>query len=123
MYMNSKVERLAKLVKELRSSQSQHRFAKKLGVSRSSVTFWESGQAWPDMENLEKLAALKGWSLSELQVYLINGDTVPTREPLYALEQILNAMRFLPSEAVAEVVNAGVQTLISRSAATQNSVK
>ncbi|NMG11724.1 helix-turn-helix transcriptional regulator [Brasilonema sp. UFV-L1] len=120
--MNSKAERLAKLVKELRSSQSQHQFAKKLGVSRSSVTFWESGQAWPDMENLEKLAALKGWSLSELQAYLVHGGT-PTSESLYGLEQILNAIRLLPSEALAEVVNAGVQTLISRSGATQSSVK
>ncbi len=119
--MNSKVERLAKLVKELRSSQSQHQFAKKLGVSRSSITFWESGQAWPEIENLEKLAALKGWSLSDLQMYLVKGDS-PEYKPTYPLEQILDTLRSLPSEAVAQVVNVGVETLVSRSITTQSSL-
>ncbi|MBR8834414.1 MAG: helix-turn-helix transcriptional regulator [Stigonema ocellatum SAG 48.90 = DSM 106950] len=119
--MNSKVERLAKLVKELRSSQSQHQFAKKLGVSRSSITFWESGQAWPEIENLEKLAALKGWSLSDLQMYLVKGDS-PEYKPIYPLEQILDTLRLLPSEAVAQVVNVGVETLVSRSMTTQSSL-
>ena len=119
--MKSKVERLAKLVKELRSSQSQHQFAKKLGVSRSSITFWESGQAWPEVENLEKLAALKGWNLSDLQMYLVNGDS-PEYEHTYPLEQILNTLRSLPSEAVAQVVNVGVETLVSRSITTPRSL-
>ncbi|GAX46352.1 helix-turn-helix domain-containing protein [Tolypothrix sp. NIES-4075] len=119
--MNSKVERLAKLVKELRGSQSQHQFAKKIGVSRSSITFWESGQAWPDTENIEKLAALKGWSLSELQMYLVQGDS-PSGELLYPVDQILVAIRRLPSDALAEVLNVGLETLVSRTSATQSSL-
>ena len=58
--MDSKSKRLATLIQELRGSQSQRQFAKQLGVSRSSVNFWESHIAWPETENLGKLAALKG---------------------------------------------------------------
>ncbi|MBD2772510.1 hypothetical protein [Iningainema tapete] len=38
------------------------------------------------------------------------------------LEQILNTLRSLPSEAVAQVVNVGVETLVRRSTATQSSL-
>ncbi len=111
--MNLKAERLAKLVKELRTPQSQHQFAKKLGVSRSSVTFWESGQAWPDTENLQKLALLKGWTLGELQVYLVEGD-LPDCGEIYRLDHILSSLRVLPREAVAQVVSAGVELLANK---------
>lgn len=113
--MNPKAERLATLVKELRSSQSQYKFAKLLGVSRPSVTFWELGQAWPDTQNLQKLADLKGWNLSDLQAYLMEGE-LPSGEPVYRLESILGAIRNLPSEAVAEVASVAVKTLAKRSA-------
>lgn len=117
--METKTERLARLVAELRGSKSQRQFAKELGVSQSSVRFWESNLAWPDTENLEKLAALRGWSLSDLQNYLVKGD-LPDYEPL---EQILNTVRSLPSEAVAQVAAVAVETLASRSIASQTSRK
>lgn len=114
--METKVERLARLVAELRGSKSQRQFARELNVSQSSVRFWESNLAWPDTENLEKLAALRGWSLSNLQNYLIKGD-LPDSEPL---EQILNVLRSLPSEAVAQIAAAAVETLATRSMAPQS---
>ena len=117
--METKTERLARLVAELRGSKSQRQFAKELGVSQSSVRFWESNLAWPDTENLEKLAALRGWSLSELQTYLVKGD-LPEYEPL---EQILNTVRSLPLEAVAQVAAVAVETLASRSIASHTSRK
>lgn len=114
--METKTERLARLVAELRGSKSQRQFAKELGVSQSSVRFWESNLAWPDTENLEKLAALRGWSLSNLQTYLVKGD-LPDSEPL---EQILNTVRSLPSEAVAQIAAVAVETLATRSIASQS---
>src|SRR4028118_502392 len=90
--MDSKSKRLATLIQELRGSQSQRQFAKRLGVSPSSVNFWESHIAWPETENLEKLAALKGWSLSLLQTYLVEGE-LPSEDPL---EQVLKTVRSLP---------------------------
>jgi transcriptional regulator with XRE-family HTH domain len=114
--MESKTERLARLVAELRGSKSQRQFAKELGVSQSSVRFWESHLAWPETENLEKLAALKGWSLQDLQSYLVKGER-PDPEPL---EQILNTVRSLPLEAVAQIAAVAVETLAARSIASQN---
>lgn len=112
--MNSKAKRLATLVRELRDSQSQGQFAKKLGVSRSTVTLWESGLAWPEAENLQKLASSKGWNLEEIQTYLIKGE-LPEREPL---EEILDRVRSLPSEALAQVAAVAVQTLAARTGST-----
>jgi transcriptional regulator with XRE-family HTH domain len=117
--MSDKAKRLAALVQELRGSLSQGQFAKKLGVVRSTVTFWESGQAYPDAENLQKLAHVKGWNLEELQNYLLEGES-PSEEPL---EQILRKVRTLPSAAVIQVVNVGVQTLAARMESTEVSVK
>ena len=118
--MDSKSKRLATLIQELRGSQSQRQFAKQLGVSRSSVNFWESHIAWPETENLEKLAALKGWTLSHLQTYLIEGE-LPSEDPL---EQVLKTVRSLPLEALAKVATVAVETLAARStASTQTSAK
>ncbi|MFB2837986.1 helix-turn-helix domain-containing protein [Floridanema evergladense] len=108
--MSTKAERLAAFIKELRGSSSQRRFCQQLGVSKSCVNFWESGLAWPDTENLEKLATLKGWSLADLQTYLVKGE-LPSEEPL---EQILSKVRTLPTEAVVEIVAVAVQTLAAR---------
>lgn len=117
--MNSKAKRLATFIQELRGSQSQRQLAKQLGVSQGSVNLWESGQSLPDTENLDKLAALRGWSLSDLQAYLVKGD-LPDREPL---EHILNTVRSLPLEALAQVAAVAVETLATRSIANQTSRK
>ncbi|TWH43821.1 helix-turn-helix domain-containing protein [Dulcicalothrix desertica] len=109
--MTTKTERLAQLVKELRGTTSQRRFSTILGVSKSCVNFWESGLAFPDTENLEKLAVYKGWTLAQLQTYLVQGE-LPSSEPL---QQILSTLRSLPTEAVAIVASAAVETLVSRS--------
>lgn len=117
--MNPKAKRLTTFIQELRGSQSQRQLAKQLGVSQGSVNLWESGQSLPDTENLDKLAALKGWSLSDLQAYLVKGD-LPDREPL---EHILNTVRSLPLEAVAQVAAVAVETLANRSISNQTSRK
>ena len=109
--MATKAERLAELIKELRGATSQRRFSQQLGVRKSSVNFWESGLSFPDTENLEKLANFKGWTLAELQTYLTEGE-LPTED---SLQQILNKLRSLPTEAVVKVVSVGVETLAKRS--------
>ena len=45
---------------------SQLELAEKLGVSRQSVSKWETGQSVPDLEKLIKLADLFGISVDEL---------------------------------------------------------
>ncbi len=117
--MSQKAKRLAALVQELRGSLSQGQFAKKLGVSRPTVTFWESSQSYPDAENLQKLAHLKGWTIEGLQTYLLEGE-LPSEEPL---EQILRKVPTLPSEAVVQVATLALQTLAARMESTEVSVK
>jgi transcriptional regulator with XRE-family HTH domain len=117
--MNTKAERLAELIKELRGATSQRRFSQQLGVSKSCVNFWESGLAFPDTENLEKLAAFKGWTLAQLQTYLVIGE-LPSDEPL---QQILSLLRSLPTDAVVQVASAAVETLASRSKSPQTASK
>lgn len=112
--MTTKAERLTTLIQELRGALSQGQFAKKLGVSRPAVSMWESCQSWPDAENLQKLALLKGWSLEEIQAYLADGQ-LPSTD---LVEQIVSKVRTLPTEAVAQIAAAAVQTLAARSAST-----
>ena len=52
---------------------SQETLAEKLGVTRSAVSYYESGKIAPKMSVLEKIAALFGVSVAEL-VY--DGDQV-----------------------------------------------
>ena len=108
--MSKQAKRLSTLVQELRGSLSQGQFAKKLGVGRSTVTFWESSLSYPEANNLQKLAHMKGWTLEELQTYLIEGE-LPTEDPL---EQILRKIRTLPSESVAQVAAVAGATLAER---------
>lgn len=108
--MSNKAERLTTLIQELRGSLSQGQFARKLGVSRPAVSMWESCQSWPEAENLQKLALLKGWNLEEIQAYLADGQ-LPSSDPV---EQILSKVRTLPTEAVAQIAAVAVQTLVAR---------
>jgi transcriptional regulator with XRE-family HTH domain len=109
--MSDKTRRLARIITELRRDESQVKFAKRIGVDRSTISVWESAKAYPDSENLAKIARLKGWNLEQLQTYLIEGN-LPSEEPL---EQILRKVKAMPSDAVAQIAAVAVETLASRS--------
>lgn len=63
--MNFK-ENLKKLRKEKNISQEQ--LAKKLNISRQAISKWESGKAYPDIDNLILLRNIFNVSLDELIV-------------------------------------------------------
>ena len=113
--MSNKAKRLTTLVQNLRGSLSQGQFAKKLGVNRSTVTSWESREAYPEVDNLQKLANLKGWTLEEIQFYLLQGE-LPTEDPL---EQILRKIRTLPSESLVQVAAVASTALAERIGSTE----
>jgi transcriptional regulator with XRE-family HTH domain len=108
--MESKNERLAKFVRELRGSQSQRQFAKQIGVSQACVGYWEGCVALPDPENLKRLANLKGWSLDDLQTYLYTGE-LPKNDPL---EQIAIKIRSLSLHDVAYLNSVCASTMAER---------
>ena len=108
--MNDKTERLSALIKELRGSLNKTQFAKRIGVERSSISVWELGRSYPESENMRKIARLKGWSLEQLEAYLLKGE-LPTEDPL---EQILREIRSMPSESVAQIAAVAGATLAER---------
>lgn len=105
-----KFERLVNLVQELRGDLSQRRFAQKLGVSDATVRFWESRLVWPGTENLQKLAAMKGWSLDSLQAYLERGETPCSVN----LSQLLAQVRNLSSAEAVQVAQVALEIIASK---------
>lgn len=112
-------QKLATLLKELRGSRSYRDFAEVIGASHTDVRRWESGKGEPRLRVLRKIAALRGWTLDELMVYL-EGEVLP-KEP--RIPQLLAEVRSLPLEAVAQVAAVAVETLTARSITSQPSRK
>lgn len=62
------MDNVAKNIKGLRelSGWSQRELAERLGVTRSAVSLYESGRAYPKMTILEKMAFVFGVSVADL---------------------------------------------------------
>lgn len=114
-------QKLANLVKELRGERSQRTFAKLLGVSNQAIQYWEKERTWPDDDNLQKLAALKGWTLLQLQAYLQGEPQVDealnsaeggeVSEGVISVQQLLAQVRTLPFQAAAQVAKVALETM------------
>lgn len=57
-------EKLIKLRKE--NKLTQDKLAEKINISRQSISKWENGHGYPDIENLMKISDLYNLSLDEL---------------------------------------------------------
>ena len=76
--------KLAELLKELRGSDTQRQFSKRLGTSYTSIQDWEKQIRLPSEKNLQRIAQLKGWSYYELVLFLFASDAqsvIATTEP------------------------------------------
>jgi transcriptional regulator with XRE-family HTH domain len=76
---------LAELLRELRGSETQRQFAKRLGTSYTSIQDWEKQIRLPSEKNLQRIAQLKGWTYEELILFLFGNDAqsaIATTEPL-----------------------------------------
>lgn len=71
---------LAEKIRELRKSRhlSQEQFAEKLGISRQSVSKWESGQATPELDKIVLLSEIFGVTTDSL---LKEDAAPPERHP------------------------------------------
>jgi transcriptional regulator with XRE-family HTH domain len=65
-------QKLIDLLVDMRGGLSHRDFANKssIGVSYSTIRSWEKGDSLPTFDNLESIAAYKGWSLFQLFSYL-----------------------------------------------------
>jgi transcriptional regulator with XRE-family HTH domain len=78
-------QNLAELLRELRGSETQRQFAKRLGTSYTSIQDWEKQIRLPSEKNLQRIAQSKGWTYEELILFLFGNDArsaIATTEPL-----------------------------------------
>ena len=74
---------LSERITALRTARglSQEALAQQLGVSRQSISKWETGASTPELDKLTALADLFGLTLDEL----VRGEAIPTPEPTAAV--------------------------------------
>jgi len=91
-------ENFAKTVEELRAGRSYRSFAKILGVSHPTIKAWENLEGIPDVESLERVAKLRGESLSEFRSFLDG-----TREPT-SFQKLTQQIRTISDEQLVVVL-------------------
>ena len=74
-------QRLAHIVTQARGDMSQRDFGDKLEIAPGTIVGWERGQTIPNLENLAKLADLRGQFPEELLAELY-GRTCGSDYPL-----------------------------------------
>lgn len=92
------LERLATAVLEARGKMSQREFAEVLKVSQSTVQQWENGKNVPSLENLEKIARIKGMLVEDFVAYLYG------RNRGLSSKDILERVEVMPSRDFAQVM-------------------
>ena len=90
--------KLAVAVQEARGKLSQREFAEVLGVSQSTVQQWENGKNVPSLENLEKIARIKGMLVEAFVAYLYG------RTGGLTSKDILDRVEVMPSQDFAQVL-------------------
>lgn len=88
------LKRLSEAVHEIRGDQSQRQFARRMQVSQSTVQQWENGKNVPSLENLEKIARLKGMLVEDFVAYLYGRSHGPTRKDIMARIGVMQAQDF-----------------------------
>lgn len=99
--------KLATLVRELRGNLSLRDFAEMIGATHTDVRRWESGKGEPRLRVLGKIAAIRGWTLDELMLYL-EGEQLP-KEP--RIPQLLAEVRSLPFPDLALVAQVALEAM------------
>lgn len=87
--------RFSALLKRLRGDRSMRSYCADVGIHYAAWRQWEAGESVPGYENLEKVAALEGWSLNQLLAYIRTGDK--DESPL-DLEAFVSYVQGLSSE-------------------------
>lgn len=78
---------LSDKIKDLRkgNNMSQDELAEKLGVSRQSISLWETGQTQPTLDNIIGMAKIFDVSTDTI---LDNTDTTPPHNPYLKMRKM-----------------------------------
>ncbi len=87
-------QRLALIVTQTRGDMNQRDFGAKLEVSQATLVGWERGQTIPTLENLAKLATLRGQLPEELLAELY-GRTCGSDYPLEERVKIMTRAQLI----------------------------
>jgi transcriptional regulator with XRE-family HTH domain len=99
--MESQVRKnFAEVIKEMRGVRSYRAFAKVLGVSHPTIKAWENLEGVPDQENLERVATIRGESLSDFKEFL-GGFKKPT-----SFQKLVQQVRSIPDDELAVLLRA-----------------
>ena len=95
-------ERFISLLKEIQGDRSIRGIAQSLrseGVDIAYHTWraWVKGESCPNVENMQKIAHIKGWTLEQLMAHLKEGVKDPQKKPLQ-YEQIMEEALKLPKD-------------------------
>ncbi|UBF27453.1 helix-turn-helix domain-containing protein [Kovacikia minuta CCNUW1] len=93
------LKKLAIAVQEARGDRSQREFSKLLEVSQSTVQQWENGKNVPSLENLEKIARMKGMLVEDFVAYLYDRTRGITSK------DILDRVEVMPSRDFAQILH------------------
>jgi transcriptional regulator with XRE-family HTH domain len=93
------LKKLAVAVQEARGDCSQREFSKLLGVSQSTVQQWENGKNVPSLDNLEKIARMKGMLVEDFVAYLYDRTRGITSK------DILDRVEVMPSQDFAQILH------------------
>lgn len=96
-------ERFAQVIIELRAGRSYRSFAMLVEVSHPTIKAWENMERVPDLENLEKVAQMRGQSLDEFRRWLENEPT--------PLQKLINEIKVIPSKDLPEILKIIAQRL------------
>lgn len=87
-------QRLALVVIQTRGDMNQRDFGAKLEVSQATVVGWERGQSIPTLDNLAKLATLRG-QLPEEFLAELYGRTCSVDHPLEERVKIMTRAQLI----------------------------
>ncbi len=116
---NDRSQRLARLVRRLRSDASTYVFGSQLGVTHSTIRRWESGQGGINEEGVEKLSHGSGISTDTIRAYLRGSMSLRTCLGLEAPTQseaqlVLEWMPTLSTQELLRVLEAAIAQLMQR---------
>jgi transcriptional regulator with XRE-family HTH domain len=107
--MDEQKQRLSRLLHQMQGELSQRAFARKIQINSGSLQQYMIGDAFPEKENREKIAAARGWTYEELMAYLSDRPVEPTQ----SIDELLQNVRTLSPQDALKVLRVALDVVES----------